>query len=283
MSTALQHHGCRDHLPLLGPYLDGELDPPGMLEVESHLGRCAPCHEHVELLRATRASLKRTVRRNAPDGLRSRIGIAIAAEAARGEARVVDQDRRAIPARTAAWRTMVPIASAAALALLWGAASNGTPSARKEHTAGFDVLAELVAEHSQPLPPEATDPKAVRGLSKYIGVPVRPGSFEKGGARLVGGRVVGVNDQRAAILQYIVMSGDEPRRVSVIVYDPAKIQVNAPDLSPRAVGTAHVPVQVGHSKGYSVAVTEREGVGYALASDLDPDKSAQFAATVYDE
>ena len=29
--------------------------------------------------------------------------------------------------------------------------------------------------------------------------------------------------------------------------------------------------------GYSVAVTQNRGVGYAVVSDLDPDKSAQLA------
>jgi hypothetical protein len=42
-------------------------------------------------------------------------------------------------------------------------------------------------------------------------------------------------------------------------------------------------VQVGQAKGYSVAVMQRGGVGYALATDMDADRSAQFAAHVYDE
>jgi hypothetical protein len=77
------------------------------------------------------------------------------------------------------------------------------------------------------------------------------------------------------------MNGDEPRRVSVVVFDPTKIQVNSADFSPRAVGTARV--QVGHAKGYSVAVTQREGMGCGVVSDFDPDRSAQFAATACEE
>ena len=189
-------------------------------------------------------------------------------------------------AKLIGWRTIVPLATAAALALMWGAATHSpmhsVSSSSKEHTAGFDLLSELLAEHSQPLPPEATDSKSVRNLSRYIGVPVRPTSFEKGGAHLLGGRVVGASDRRAAVLQYMVMNADGPRRVSVLVYDPSRIQVNGPaDLSPRAVGTAQV--EVGHAKGYSVALAQRAGVGYAFASDLDMDTSAQFAANAYDE
>ncbi|MDP9152477.1 MAG: hypothetical protein M3O36_21330, partial [Myxococcota bacterium] len=181
------------------------------------------------------------------------------------------------------WRTMVPLATAAALALMWGGATRSTQPATREARAGFgdDLLAELVAEHSQPLPPEAKDAQSVRGLERYVGVPVRPGSFERAGAHLVGGRVVPMHSQRAAIIQYVVGSGDNERRVSVLVYDAQKIQIGTANLEPRAVGTAEV--RVGREKGYSVAAMQRGGVGYLLASDLDPEKSAQLAAMVYDD
>jgi anti-sigma factor (TIGR02949 family) len=287
MSSAARQHACHEYTSLLGSFLDGELDASGMHELESHVERCAPCGEQVELLRATRVTLKRIVHKPAPSGLRGRLSIAMAAEAVRGDAReanAAEQITQRAAAKLIGWRTMVPLATAAALALMWGAATHSPMHAMssKEHTAGFDLLSELLAEHSQPLPPEATDSKSVRNLSKYIGVPVRPTSFEKGGAHLIGGRVVGASDRRAAVLQYMVMNGDGPRRVSVLVYDPSRIQVNGPaDLSPRAVGTAQV--EVGHAKGYSVALAQRAGVGYAFASDLDMDTSAQFAANAYDE
>jgi hypothetical protein len=69
--------------------------------------------------------------------------------------------------------------------------------------------------------------------------------------------------------------------VSVLVFDPSKIKVNDAELTPRAIGTAQV--EVGTSRGYSIAVTQRGGVGYAVASDFDQDQSAQLAALVYDD
>jgi hypothetical protein len=83
------------------------------------------------------------------------------------------------------------------------------------------------------------------------------------------------------MLQYVVGSGDGARRVSVYVYDAQKIQVGTANLAPRAIGTAEV--RVGREKGYSVAATQHAGVGYLLATDLDPDRSAQLAAAVYDD
>jgi anti-sigma factor (TIGR02949 family) len=282
-------HDCRDRARMLGSYLDGELEAAKILEIDEHVGECETCREETQLLRAMRGSLKRVVRTAAPAGLRDRIGVAMTAEKAREDVRT-DAEAEALGAKAplvslSSWRTMVPLATAAALALMWGAATRGTQGASTEARAGFgdDLLAELVAEHSSPLPLEAKDPDAVRGLERYVGVPLHPLSFERPGlnARLVGARVVPLHAQRAAMLQYVVGTGDDMRRVSVIVYDAQKIQIGTANLSPRAVGTAEV--RVGREKGYSVASTQRAGVGYLVAGDLDPDRSAQLAAMAYDD
>jgi hypothetical protein len=90
-----------------------------------------------------------------------------------------------------------------------------------------------------------------------------------------------VRSQRAAILQYLVGSGGDERRVSVIVYDAQKIQIGTSNFAPYPVGTAEV--RVGREKGYSVAAAQRDGVGYIVTSDFDADKSAQLAALVYED
>jgi anti-sigma factor RsiW len=282
-------HECRDRSRLLGPFLDGELEGPTLLEIDEHLSGCETCREEVNLLSAMRASLKRVVRTSAPAGLNARIGNAMSAERVREDARATAAvggpynpfGGMGEGAGPSSWRSMVPLATAAAIALVWGASTRGAPqSTSTQARAGFgdDLLATFVAEHSRPLPPETTDREAVRRFERYVGVPVRPASFERSGAHLVGGRVVPLHAQRAAMLQYELGTGG---RVSVLVYDAEKIQVGTANLSPREIGSAEV--RVGREKGYSVAVTERGGVGYALASDLDPDKSAQLAAMVYDD
>lgn len=275
---------CRDFSRTLGSYLDGELEASKSFEIESHVSGCDRCREEVQLLRAMRGSLRRVVRRGASAGLQDRLLTAMAAERAREPrdpaAMFFDESLAPLASKKGSWRSMVPVATAAAIALAWGAATRTSPLTTAH--AGFDddVLAELVALHSQPLPPDGTSSQEVRQLERYVGFPVHPASFERGGARLVSGRVVPVRSQRGYVLQYLVGSGDDARRVSVLVYDAEKIQVNA-NLAPRSVGTAEV--RVGREKGYSVAATQRAGVGYLLAGDLDPDRSAELAAMVYDD
>ena len=293
-SKSLREHECREITRHLGAYIDGELDAGKLLEIEGHVAACEGCRERVELDRAMRGTLKKVVKQAAAEplgaaaGMRARMSAAMTAERARGDAREASASRgdgirsgTGDGARDGArsvfgWKTMLPLSSAAALAVLWG--STHTPTRSNVVQAGMieDPLAELVWNHRQPLPPESTDPQAVRAFEKYVGVPVRPAQFERGGAHLVGARLLPVQHERAAMLEYRIGQGATAQRVSVFIYDPRKIQVNGPDLTPRAVGTSEV--RVGRNGGYSVAVTQRDGVGYTLASDLDQDRSARLLA-----
>jgi anti-sigma factor RsiW len=260
---------------MLGSYLDGELGAAKLIEIDEHIGNCETCREEVQLLRAMRGSLKRVVRSASPASLRDRIGNAMTAERARTEAEVPVAAMGGLPT----WRTLVPLATAAAIAIAWGSGAHGP----QVPIASADLLAEFVDEHTHPLPPDALSAREVRGLEKYVGFPVSPGNFERAGAHLVGGRVLSLMPaQRGAMIQYVVGSGDHERRLSVFVYDAQKIpEVGMANLAPRAVGTAEV--RVGREKGYSVAAAQRAGVGYLIASDLDPDESARLAAMVIDD
>lgn len=265
---------CPEFGPLLGPFGDGELEPSKMVEVDAHVEHCEGCRERVLLDEATRHSMKQAIKQAAPGDLRARVQAAMSAEGVRSDA------REKATGRNNAWRTVVPLATAAAFALAWGAMSRGpiartTASDSVRAGLGDDFLSELVAEHSRPLPPERTDPSKVGELGQYIGVPVHATTLHRKNAHFVGGRVLPVHSERAAMLQYEIQQNGETRRVSVFVFDPRRIQVSGDDLTARPVGTAEV--RVGRSNGYSVAVTQHEGVGYALASDMDERQTAELA------
>ncbi len=295
MNDSAANHSCRSYTHLLGAYVDGELEPSSVLDVDNHVSSCETCGERIQLDRALRSSLKKQVgaaSSPASDALRARISGAMMA----AEKHEIERQTKVDAARAAAresrvekswaWRNAIPLASAAALAMVWGAAARGpigrtTSSAAVGAGADFD-LDDLIAEHSHPLPPESTDPKDVRAFEQYVGVPVRPVSFEKrSGAHLVGGRMIPVRQERAAVLQYEIGTGVAVRRVSILVYDPRRIHVNDDSLEARAVGTAEV--RTGQQNGCTLATSQGmsaqgTNVGYVVASDLDSDKSADLAA-----
>jgi anti-sigma factor RsiW len=265
---------CPEYGPLLGPFGDGELEPSKMVEVDEHVEHCEGCRERILLDEATRQSLKNVVKQPASGDMRARIAQAMAAERTRAVA------RETAAGKGNGWRTVVPLATAAAFALAWGAMSRG-PIARTTATdsvrggLGDDFLSELVADHSRPLPPERTDPNKVDELGQYVGVPVHVAAFHRPNAHFVGGRLLSVRQERAAMLQYEIQQGGQMRRVSVFVFDPRRIHVGGDDLKAQPVGTAEV--RVGRANGYSVAVTQRGGVGYAVASDMDDKRTAELA------
>jgi anti-sigma factor RsiW len=300
-----EREACHECARLVGAFLDGVLDAAKTLEVDEHLAGCETCRERVELERAVRGSLKKAVSQVAMgDTARARMLAAMQAakagepipvrERTKSEADLEKQKLEASQSKLLSWRTMVPLASAAALALLWNSVSQTAPqSADNGHQtdvmrAGFvahDPLEDLVAQHSQqPLPPERTDPKDLRGFEQYVGVPVHAPQYRSQNARLLGGRVTTVHQQRAAMMQYRMGQGPDAPRVTVFIYDPQKIQVGrAEQLTPRAIGTSEV--RGGRVNGYSVAVRGGVdgGVGYVIVSDLDPDRTAQLAVATDDD
>lgn len=308
---------CRENARLLGIFLDGQLDAVKTLDVEEHVASCEACRERIELDRAVRASLKKAVSAAAApksDDFKARMMAAMMAEderlraiseeleaddeapASEAPVSAPAQDADVLvlaprPGKTArrsgfSYRSLVPLAAAAALVFAWGTLSQGpgprgVGGAAKAGFGSNDAISDLLAEHSSPLPPERTNAKDMRALERYVGVPVRAPSFKSPQAKFVGGRLFSVQRTHAAMLQYQLGDGAQPRRVTVFIYDPQKVRIDDDGLSPRTVGTAEV--RVGQADGHSVAVTQRDGVGYAFATDLDPMESAQLVDFGTDE
>lgn len=286
-----QTSDCSSIARLLGAYADGELDAAKTLEVDDHLARCEACRERIHLDRAIRGSLKKAVKTTTPDDVRARMLAALAGQKAREADQRAAATQAAIdagesmgrPAMLRHWRTMLPLASAAAIALAWGFAKD-QPMALADGSAarlgaGFgndELINQFVDVHRRPIRPETPDPKEVRAFEREVGVPVHVPQLEKN-ARFVGGRLLPVQGgERAAMLQYeVAQANGGVQRVSVFIYDPRRVQIRGVDqVQPRAVGTALV--RVGRAHGYSVAVAQHGSVGYAVASDLE-DASAQYA------
>jgi mycothiol system anti-sigma-R factor len=296
---------CRGLSVAVETYLDGELDPSQIVEVESHLAECPTCREHVALHRATRTSLRAAVKMTAPESLRDRLRARMAEERERTTpvpAPVVQTPPAEItPAPFAAPRSpdrsrpmraryAVPFAfaAAAAFAIAVRTPPSQAPSAAvaeaprtpaslyypvSEAGIGLDgILDDLVAQHASPLPSEVSRPEDVRTFDTFVGVPVEPPKFSPFGARWEGARILPIRDSRAAMMQYSMAGG---HRVTVYVYDPSRLRGESRHLRPQLVRST--PVLVGKVRGFNVAATERRGVGYALATDLGERESVELA------
>jgi anti-sigma factor RsiW len=274
---------CHHFVPLLEPFRDGELSPSEVVEVEQHVSECERCGERVRLGEALRGSLKQVVRSEAQvtTAFEERIRLALAAE--------LDREGRLDPAREAqlpmlSWRTILPIAAAAAVVMVWAAsANNRTKDVASAQASMYQssapasvekLLEDLVRNHERSSAPEITERSLLPELETEIGVPVRIPNFRQYGARWEGVSVVPVSNQRAASLRYRIAG----HRLTVYVYDASRFPVRT-TLQQRVVRDE--PVYVGSRHGVSIAATERQDVGYAVATDLNKDESAELVASIY--
>lgn len=273
---------CRQIQPLLEAYGDEELAAEKSLEVEQHLVDCTTCGERLRLNHALHLSLRSAVRGAAPvmPSFEERIAAALRAESLREEGVDTLVEREAQHSRMLSWRTVVPVAAAAALTLVWaGTTSKQQVQDRNSSSyAQLDnadrLLEELVDHHMNARGPQVTEPSLLSQLEPEVGVPVTLPSLKAYGARWESASVVPVSNQHAASLRY-TLGG---RHVTLYVYNSSRVPIES-RLKARTV--RNEPVYVGTRRGVSIAATEHRGVGYALASDLNDDESAELVAAVY--
>lgn len=275
--------GCRKVVTLLDAYADGELEPEHVLDIEGHLSDCGSCSARLQLEHATRKSLRREVYAQAQPSaaFSERILASFQAEAEREAVSELDGARRG---GMLSWGSIVPLAAAAAIALFWaGSGSNNKPTAAKpgapEHvvasTMNFDqVLDELIDRHIDRSTPEVTEPSLLDGMEPQVGVPVHFPSLAQYGARWQGGKVVPIHNQRAASLRFLV----DGHRMTVYVYNSENFPV-ATSFKRRVVRNEQV--FTGWKRGYSIATTDRHGVGYAVATDLGEEEGAEIVASLH--
>lgn len=157
------------------------------------------------------------------------------------------------------------------------------PRSSDDRREAFESLIDrLVTFHANPLPSEVDDiDDAVKRFEPYVGVHLQGTSLRRpDGARFSGGRIYDIelsrsspNRRYTAELRYTTTQG---HRFTVYVFDPHAMPIRATRLKPRVVRSS--PVYVGRVRGFSVVATEKGGIGYAMASDLDDDRSAQMVA-----
>jgi len=282
---------CRQTAALADAFLDGELPKEQTLDLEEHVAACETCTEQIRFGAALRASTRHVVRADAMQsaGFESRLSSALRAERERlleGESR-----KPSLAPASRRWGMVTPLALSAVATfavVTWfnsrldreRAEAANVPEA--PHVAASmvgqespeQVLDELVDYHAAPPAPQITEPGLVQRLEPEVGVPVRLPALKAYGASWEGGGVVPMKNQRAAIFRYRVSN----HPVTVYIYDARRVPLRGV-LEPRVVHNQSV--SVGERRGYSIAAREQRGVGYAVATDLDDDESAELVSTIY--
>jgi len=272
--------GCRPVMAGLDAYADGELAPDQVLEIEAHLTECRSCSVRLELDHAVRKSLRRVTYASAvpSDAFRERIEKSLEAEAGRVEALEQAEARPTM----LSWGNIVPLAAAAAFALLWSATTKpgGTIPPAPGHQEAINgpvniekLLDDIVERHLDRSAPAVTEASLLDHLEPEVGVPIHAPSLVQYGARWEGGSVVPLRNERAASLRYRL----DGHRMTLYVFNAEHFPLSS-RFKKRVVRDE--PVYVAWKRGFAIAATDRHGVGYAVASDLGEDEGAEIVASL---
>lgn len=236
---------CQELEPFLYPYLDGEFDAEGRLEVDEHLSQCGPCAQRVQTERLFRDALKARARPlaaapGAPESLRRAVRLGLRQEQRRGF--VARWARRG--------------AAAAALLLIGSSLYLYRQPAHRQR-----YLEDAAYRHAMRLPMEIERPSAqeieywFRGkLAHRVTVPAFPNAMP------AGGRVLNVQEKPAAYISYDAQTpgGKRPGSIGLLVFDDK--QGDAP--------FRHDP-EIGSSHGFNVVSWREEDIAYLLVTDLE--------------
>jgi len=278
-------------------FLDGELPSPQVLELQAHLDGCADCSESLALSGAIRRTARQVVYDDAPlnEELSARIEAALLREAREEREELERASRRRWLARAPQVGGLGAALAMAAALLFWlqsegtRGAQEGSESdelaqsgvhddreARASRMLGPQELLDLFIDyHTAPPMPEVTEPKLVPELERDVGVRVPLPSLAAYGAEWQGGSLVHVpRTKPAAYLRYRTR---DAHTVTVYVYNASRIPLHA-SLRQRMFRSE--PVYERSWRGYSIAAQLRQGVGYAVATDLDEARSAELVNAI---
>ena len=281
---------CERLRSLWETFLDGELPSPQVLELQAHLDGCVDCSESVALSDAIRRTARQVVYDDAPVAgeFRARLEAALLSEAREEHDELERARRRRLFARAPQLGLGAAVAVAAAM-LLWlqlddakkddelaSSDAHVADDSPAPHMLGPQELLDLFIDyHTAPPAPEVTEPKLVPELERDVGVRVPLPSLAAYGAEWQGGSLMRVpRTKPAAYLRYRTR---DAHSVTLYVYNPARIPLHA-SLKPRMF--REEPVYERSWRGYSIAAQLRQGVGYAVATDLDEARSAELVNAV---
>ena len=272
---------CRMVQKHLSAYVDGELEPSPMLEVEKHLGSCDACAEQQQFLAAMKHELKRQlVAARAPELLRARV-----VEALSQVSLPVDSDTQPV---SHVWMTLGAVAASVLLVMgsLVGTDRPDTHLARVAIGNPIDIVREVVDRHKDKLPAEIATKVPEQATSWFrdkVGFRVRSVEFAEPAVHFVGARMSQVGTHQAAKLYYSV--GDSQLTVVMFKAPPPLQQLLSSEHDLDLAGVQRVrmsgrEVPYRTLQGYTVPLLQDNGIVYAFTGDLDQRNLLHLVATV---
>ena len=257
---------CRVIQKHLSAYVDGELEPSRMLEVEQHLGMCGEC----EVARSCLGAVRREVRARvatppAPVYLRARVESAL---------RHADLQDGAGGGHT--WAIVVSVA--ASVVMVAGSmvgTDRRSDTVQLSGVSPLDIVKDVVDRHKDELPAEISTKEPQRATSWFrdkVGFRVRSVEFAEPKVHFMGARMSQVGAQQAAKLYYNI---DDSRLTLVMFKAPPPLtQVFNDGRSLERFGAHRIRVAgrdvTYHTlQGYTVPMLQDNGIVYAFAGDLD--------------
>jgi hypothetical protein len=123
------------------------------------------------------------------------------------------------------------------------------------------LLDDLVRQHIEAPPLDTTSVDDMNRYEPRFGVRLRPPELRD--ARWEGARM----HQPAALMRYMLRNR---HRVTLYVFDSGRVPVAEGRVAHRHHAARNI--FVGSVRGYNVAAAERDGVGYAVTSDVSDDE-----------
>ena len=252
---------CKDFMPFLDTYVDGEVDDFDSTQFEMHLQSCQPCRSAVVFRQRMKDEFRSCLsEEKAPDSLRERILDSLDEQVCESAVVIPLEERKAARnrgVRYLGW--LAPVAAAIALLI-------GTPifTVAPAKSGSLPIVEQAIDWHQGRYPIEVAGPDAVQVSNWFrnkVRFPVRMPQFQKDASvRLVGGRIAHVENHRAAYLLYDV----DGARISILVFpeDAGSFPDGEIDLvKGREVRTVA-------AQGYQVALLQDSGLSFAVTSDM---------------
>jgi anti-sigma factor RsiW len=174
---------CREAHAQLSAWVDGELSPEAIHEVDEHLATCARCRAHASAMRALKHAVARLPSREVPPGAVQARVAALRFERPR--------HRRLASVVTA----LVSLAAVLAIAVALGRPPH------QDHLSADQLVADHLRSIAEPVEIASDDPDAVAGFFKDQ-VAFSPIVPRLAGSRLKGGRLCLLAGRRSELLFY---------------------------------------------------------------------------------